>query len=110
MIDNEQLENPDVWDFDRAESRPPVRGRRSIVSVALLPADLEVISKCAQEAGMKLSEFIREAALDKCRSHPSQAELSGATFSGKGTFVFTSIHRNETRSTVVPDVPDVAIG
>jgi hypothetical protein len=66
---------PKDWDFDNAEIRPPVRGRRAIVSVAFPAEDFQVVAKTAEALGMKLSEFIREAAVSRTR----QADSSPTT-------------------------------
>ena len=61
----EDLEKPDNWDFDNAVEHPPVRGRRAIVSVAFPRDDFQLVSGTAAQLGMKTSEFIRKAAIDK---------------------------------------------
>lgn len=63
---DENLERLDSWDFDSAEARPPVKGRRAIVSVAFLADDFRKVAQSARARGQKLSEFIRNAALERC--------------------------------------------
>ena len=66
MIDDkerEQLQNQESRDWDRAESRPGRKKPRAVVSVAFNRDDLETVAAFAERAGMKLSEFIRSAAI-----------------------------------------------
>lgn len=61
----EELQNPDEWSDDGdAELRPPVKSPRAVVSVAFSSADLGRVSTEARRKGMKLSEYIRTAALE----------------------------------------------
>ena len=61
----EILRNPDEWaDDGDAELRPPVKPARAVVSVAFPREDLERVSTEARRKGMKLSEYIRTAALE----------------------------------------------
>ncbi len=66
---HEKEANPENWDFENAERRPPAQRGRAIVSVAFNRDDFEAIGEAAEEFGMKLSEFIRHAALDRARPH-----------------------------------------
>ena len=61
---NEELQNPEEWDFENAEKRPGVKNLRAIVSVAFTRHDLDVVALMAERTGMKTSEFIRTAALN----------------------------------------------
>jgi len=61
----EDLQNEETWDLDAAERREPVANRRAVVSVAFASKDLAVVSAAARESGMKVSEFIREAAVER---------------------------------------------
>lgn len=61
----EDLEKPDNWDFDNAVEHPPVKGRRAVVSVAFPRDDFQLVSGTAEQLGMKTSEFIRKAAVEK---------------------------------------------
>ena len=65
-------EDPEEWDLENAETRPPVANPRAVVSVAFPARDFEVVATAARLAGKKLSEFIREAALARARpqKHP----------------------------------------
>ena len=66
MIDDkerEQLQNQESRDWDRAESRPGRKKPRAVVSVAFNREDFETVAAFAERAGMKLSQFIRSAAI-----------------------------------------------
>ena len=65
----EDLQNPETWDFESAERASRVKKSRAVVSVALSGAELDEVSAAAEQLGMKLSEFIRKAALDRARSY-----------------------------------------
>jgi len=61
--EREELQNPESWDWERAESRPGRKKPRAVVSVAFRRDDFETVAAFAERAGMKLSEFIRSAAI-----------------------------------------------
>jgi hypothetical protein len=61
--EREELHNPESWDWERAESRPGRKKRRAVVSVAFDREDFETVAAFAERAGMKLSQFIRSAAI-----------------------------------------------
>jgi hypothetical protein len=61
--EREELENPKTWDWERAETRPGRKKPRAVVSVAFNRDDFETVALCAERAHMKVSEFIRSAAL-----------------------------------------------
>jgi hypothetical protein len=61
--EREELQNPESWDWERAESRPGRKKPRAVVSVAFNRDDFETVAAFAERAGMKLSEFIRSAAI-----------------------------------------------
>jgi uncharacterized protein (DUF1778 family) len=62
---DQSLEDPNSWDFENAEAKPPVKRRRAVISVALPPEDLALVANMARVHGMKLSEFIRDAAVQR---------------------------------------------
>ena len=57
--------DPGQWDDQAAEVRPPVNNPRAVVSVAFTREDFNRVSQHARALGMKTSEFIRKAALDR---------------------------------------------
>jgi len=65
--EEDRLANEKTWDFNSAERRGPVAGRRAIVSVGIPSDELGLISTAARQSQMKVSEFIRGAAIEKAR-------------------------------------------
>ena len=70
-MSEEQLQDPANWDFERAEKRPGVKKTRAVVSVAFSQEDYDDVLDAAERRGMRTSEFIRSAALDRARATPS---------------------------------------
>ena len=65
-MSDEELRDESTWDFENAEQLPPpARKARAIVSVAFPGADFDYVSEAARNARMKISHFIRAAALEK---------------------------------------------
>jgi hypothetical protein len=60
-----ELQDPETWDTAAGEILPPVKSARAVVSVAFPRDDFARVSEYAQRQGMKTSEFIRAAALDR---------------------------------------------
>lgn len=60
-----ELQDPDNWDWDSAQEMPPVKNPRASVRVAFDLRDFELVADGAEQAGLKLTEFIRTAALEK---------------------------------------------
>lgn len=76
------LESPEQSDFERAARRRGVRVPRAVVSVAFRREDFELVAAAAERANMKLSEFIRAAALAAARggrSEPGRLVIDGAS-------------------------------
>lgn len=71
-----EIENSESWDYERPQMREPVKASRVVVSVAFRREDFAQISVYAERWGKKVSEFIREAAIEK------------ATGQGKGMLVY----------------------
>ena len=61
--EREQLQDRESWDWELAESRPARKKPRAVVSVAFNRDDFDTVAAFAERAGMKLSEFIRSAAI-----------------------------------------------
>ena len=78
-----ELENQENWDYEHLETRTPVRTPRVVVSVAFRCEDFESVSKYAERSGKKVSEFIREAALEKATGRVSGTILHA--FGSKGS-------------------------
>lgn len=61
----EELESSQSWDIESAERRSKVEAQRVIVSVAFSAPDFQRVSEAAARAQMRVSSFIRVAALGK---------------------------------------------
>jgi hypothetical protein len=93
-------EDPDEWDLENAETRPPVAKPRSVVSVAFPAQDFETLAKAAKAAGKKLSEFIREAALARARPQgPARVSASFGGMSGSASYFSPDISISNTAVT-----------
>lgn len=60
-----ELQDPGTWDDAGGEVLPPVKSPRAVVSVAFSAEDFRRVTEQARRRGMKTSEFIRNAALDR---------------------------------------------
>jgi hypothetical protein len=85
MSDNfeKELENSENWDFEKAEIKEPVKSPRVVVSVAFRNDDFKIVSNYASRTGKKVSEFIREAAIDIASGKKSTISIN--TFASSGT-------------------------
>ena len=81
-----QLMDPEAWDFESAERRPGTKADRTVVSVGFPRKDFELVAEEAERVGMKVSEFIRNAALNDARHQRQQATI----FTASGTPGFAS--------------------
>ncbi|MCL4534328.1 MAG: hypothetical protein M1370_04110 [Bacteroidetes bacterium] len=76
------------WDYENAEKRTGVKMPRAIVSVAFSREDFETVADHAHRLGMKTSEFIRQAALEKVKHRAGRGiVLSSSASSGSATVV-----------------------
>ncbi len=77
----QELENPENWDFEHAETKEPFKAPRVVVSVAFRNKDFATVSNYAERMGKKVSEFIREAALNTATGKSSTIVIraSGST-------------------------------
>lgn len=64
-MSDDELMDREQWDWSRVVRRPGVKGARVVVSVAMSRVEFEAVSGAAEAMGMKLSEFIRRAALSR---------------------------------------------
>ena len=89
MTEDEELQNPEQWDFENADLRTPVKEARAVVSVAFARTDLDLVVTAARKAGMKVSEYIRTATL---RYMAGSDRKVGAWMSGSlGVVPYTSL-------------------
>lgn len=83
-----ELEAPENWDFEGAEKHEGTKAARAVVSVAFRSEDFKHVVQAAERAGMKTSEYIREAALQRVEHEEDMARV--ASFSGSlGASVYT---------------------
>lgn len=61
--DSKELHDPESWDWEHAQSRAGRKKPRAVVSVAFSRSDFERVAVYAERVGMRVSEFIRSAAL-----------------------------------------------
>lgn len=54
-----ELEDPETWDWDSAEEHPPVETPSARVSVRFSAAELGVLERAAEQAGLQLTAYIR---------------------------------------------------
>jgi hypothetical protein len=94
---NRGLEKEESWDFEGTERRGPASGRRAIVSVAFPSEDFALVSQAARESEKKLSEFIREAAVQKA----AQPQAWGLTASRTYSLTTSPVMHHHSSETVV---------
>ena len=90
MTDDElrDLEDPENWDYEKAERHTGTRPARVVVSVAFRREDFKLVAETAERVGMTTSGYIREAALDKAVHEEALTRV--ASFSGSlGASVYT---------------------
>jgi|GEM_PF-1522920 len=68
--DLESLENSGELDSPKAEKPAPVKSHRSVVSVTFPRDVFAQVAQAAEQNGMRTSEFIRVAAVEKAAGHP----------------------------------------
>ena len=61
----EDLQDPEAWDFETSEQLPPMKSAGAVVPVRFPREEFELVAEYAERAGQGLSDFIREAAVDR---------------------------------------------
>jgi hypothetical protein len=91
MTDKEQkeLQKTKTWDWDRAEAHPGHKKPRAVVSVAFNRDDFETVALYAERAHMRVSEFIRSAALG-CAEGRYLVVIPSASSPDAGSTVYLS--------------------
>jgi hypothetical protein len=84
--EEQELQRPETWDDESAEVLPPVKAPRAIVSVAFSGADFARVAEYARRHGMKTSEFIRTAALDRVAGGGGDRTVITSITDGRGGF------------------------
>ena len=77
-----ELEKAESWDFEQPEVREPVKASRVVVSVAFRRDDFVPVSECAERSGKRISEFIREAAIEKATGRGAGVLVYGSGSTG----------------------------
>ena len=79
-----ELQDPESWEDAEDAVRPPVKSPRAVVSVAFNREDFERVAEFARQQDMKISEFIRHAALEQVspRRDSAVVSVSGRVFTG----------------------------
>ena len=80
------LESSVNWDLDKAEPVRRTKPARAVVSVAFRREDFEIVSAAAERAGMRTSEFIRTAALEKVK--PTGIFAPGVSSGSAGVILY----------------------
>ena len=75
-------ENSENWDYQRPIVKKPVKSSRVVVSVAFPRADFVRVSAYAERLGRKVSEFIREAAVEKATGQSGASIVHGSGGTG----------------------------
>jgi hypothetical protein len=84
--DPKDLENPETWDWENAETESGTKNRRTVVSVAFPREEFKKVADCAQKAGMSLSAFIRQATTDAAEDFSLGTQKSKMLPSEPGTY------------------------
>lgn len=74
--DFQSLEDPDEWDSDHAEVRPPSESARAVVSVGFSGDDFDRVATAARREGLTTAEFVRTSALARS-THSVEAQGNG---------------------------------
>ena len=75
----EELQSPDAWEVGGEVVQPSPKPARAVVSVALPREDFEAVVETAKRLGMKTSEFMRQAAIEKARPKTGEARVLAVT-------------------------------
>jgi hypothetical protein len=89
------LENPANWDFAHITMPVPVKSTRVVVSVSFRPEDFNAVAGQAERSGKKVSEFIREAALNEATGRNSNTVIYA--FGSTGSIWFGDSFPSTTR-------------
>lgn len=81
MSDSEEREyqDPTSWEHGDDDRREPVKNSRAIVSVAFSRPDFESVAEAARREGMRTSEFIRTAAIERAEAQSKRAVVVSAS-------------------------------
>lgn len=77
-----ELEKVESWDFEKPEVREPVKASRVVVSVAFRHEDFVTVAESAKRSGKKMSEFIRDAVIEKAIGRGAGVLIYGSGSAG----------------------------
>ena len=84
---HEELRDPENWSFTDEQTVPRSRAARAVVSVAFSRDEVERIQEYARDRGLKLSQFIREAALAQSERATNISRASFTSVGGRGQVI-----------------------
>ena len=99
----EELQNPETWEDSDEHVQHATTPARAVVSVAFARDDFETVVAAAKQHGMKTSEFIRRAALEKTVSQPQRARVLVVSGSVQTSYAAVSGPRVKTTVTMYPE-------
>lgn len=73
-----ELQNDDEWDFEAAVTQHAPRNRRAVVSVGFRPDEFAQVATAARDNDQPVSQFIREAALNRARHRYLETDVHQA--------------------------------
>jgi hypothetical protein len=79
----------DDWALDEAEIHEPPKNPRAVVSVAFPRNDFGKVTEAASASNMKVSEFIRTAALERAERVMGTSRTYSMSTSGSGALHHT---------------------
>lgn len=94
-----ELQSADTWEDADETVQPAVKTPRAVVSVAFSREDFESIVALAKKSGMKTSEFIRAAAMDKAAPKPREVAIISVSGGVQTSYVSISQPRVKTEVT-----------
>ena len=99
-----ELQDPATWNADKGFVQPGNPSRRAIVSVPFARDDFAAIVQAARRAGLRTSEFIREAAIERARGPLAGARVTQVA-GGAGLTVYT----NSAEPAPIADSPGLSV-
>ncbi len=82
-----ELQDPASWDAGRGFEQTGNPSRRAVVSVPFGREDFSAVAQAARREGMRTSEFIREAAIEKARGPRRRARITNVA-GGQGLIIY----------------------
>jgi pectin methylesterase-like acyl-CoA thioesterase len=98
----EELQSAETWEGTGAATQVNLKPARAVVSVAFSREDFETIVDYAKQHGMKTSEFIRRAALDKAMPKHREPLVISVTGGVYTEYVSVSAPRAKTEVSTTP--------